>query len=488
MINNMPAGDVWYLHDADDKSPNYGKRSKFCFEPFKENKIKLLIKSYVWQNHQTGTIALRTIYGNFNHFKKFNTFASQKRMNSLHELDISDADNFMTFLRLFVSGRTRKPLSYAVQAKVFNALRTVIYWGQIFAPDLVPAREIFIGNEYPGRDIGQNIDFISDDVVKQINGALLIEENPYVKYGFIILFSTGMRLCELLNLEVDCITPHLINGDTLTMYDFKNRRQHRKIPITPICADAIVKLTEATAAIREKADERIKKYLFIYEVIHLGFPRAIKIVTDSAFRAWVNGVTDDGRYYPGFMDRHNIIGSDGKIYKVKIHQVRKTVATDMFSKGVNLKVIQEFLRHAYPHTTKKYYADDKDIDRAMIFEKVGIIGNINKVDASVIADENELAWFMENKDKGAKMCDGYCTMPIVSGKICEKLANRQKCYGCNRYITTPEYLQTHKEHLAELEAQIANNIYGNHYSEHLSPTVAILKDIIQRLEAIRHEL
>ena len=67
------------------------------------------------------------------------------------------------------------------------------------------------------------------------------------------------------------------------------------------------------------------------------------------------------------MDRHNIVGSDGKVYKIKLHQFRKTVATDMFSKNVDLKVIQEFLRHTNPETTKKYYADSKDIDRANIF-------------------------------------------------------------------------------------------------------------------------
>jgi len=85
------------------------------------------------------------------------------------------------------------------------------------------------------------------------------------------------------------------------------------------------------------------------------------------------------------------------------------------------------------------------------------------------------------------MCDGYCTMPITDGKICERLVNRQKCYTCSRYITTPEYMQTHKEHLAELESQLANNIYGVHYAAHLTPEIAVLKDIIERLETVAHE-
>ena len=85
------------------------------------------------------------------------------------------------------------------------------------------------------------------------------------------------------------------------------------------------------------------------------------------------------------------------------------------------------------------------------------------------------------------MCDGYCTLPFTNGKMCEKLTNHQKCYTCSRYITTPEYLQVHKEHLAELETQLADNIYGTHYAAHLTPTITVLKEIIERLENIKHE-
>ena len=129
-------------------------------------------------------------------------------------------------------------------------------------------------------------------------------------------------------------------------------------------------------------------------------------------------------------------------------------------------------------------ADSKDIDRAKIFEKINIIGNIDTVGNDVKLNKKELAWFQKNKHKVAKMCDGYCTMPFVKGQVCERLLKHQKCYTCSRYITTPEYLDDHKKHLAELEADLANNIYGSHYANHLLPTIEILKEIIKRLEAI----
>lgn len=56
-----------------------------------------------------------------------------------------------------------------------------------------------------------------------------------------------------------------------------------------------------------------------------------------------------------------------------------------------------------------------------------------------------------NLGSRARLCDGYCTLPIQDGKPCGRFLSRQKCYLCSRYITTLEDLNAHKEHLQELE-------------------------------------
>lgn len=92
------------------------------------------------------------------------------------------------------------------------------------------------------------------------------------------------------------------------------------------------------------------------------------------------------------------------------------------------------------------------------------------------------------KDKCvAGLCDGYCTKPVTDGNICPRLLKRQKCYTCSRYITTPEYLEAHKQHLANLEKQLEEGaIYGEHYAEHFIPTIEVLKFIIERLEGLQN--
>lgn len=179
-------------------------------------------------------------------------------------------------------------------------------------------------------------------------------------------------------------------------------------------------------------------------------------INDLRFRDW----------YKSFIKRNNITDIDGNLYRLNNHQFRRTLGTDMLSKGVNINVIQEVLGHSDPATTKRFYADVKDKDRAEVFAHIGIIGNINQLEKSHFNNETERVWFNENKDTKAALCDGYCTKPIVNGEICDRLLKRQKCYTCSRYITTPEYLEFHKQHLAELEFQVEQGeIYGEHYKE-----------------------
>jgi len=196
-----------------------------------------------------------------------------------------------------------------------------------------------------------------------------------------------------------------------------------------------------------------------------------------------------GNWISNFIKRNNILNSNGELYNLTSHQFRRTLGTDMLSKGTNINVIQQVLGHADPSITKRFYADVKDKERAEIFKNIGIIGNINQLDESSFNNTKEMKWFKANKDKGACMCDGYCTKPIVDGKICDRLLKRQKCYTCKRYITTPKYLEAHKKHLADLERQVAEGaiIYGKHYADHFMHTIEVLKVIIERLEVLQND-
>ena len=368
-----------------------------------------------------------------------------------------------------------------MQGHSLFALKSVIRWCQLHRPDDAPVTEIFTGSEYTGVNRKLKIDFIPDDVVAQINEALKTEENQYLKYGIIILQSTGMRIGDLLKLRIDCIKPHPISGYTIEWVQHKGRKNKAPMPVRSECVAAIEKLIEITKELRDEADEKDKDTLMIWRVskgnryIQQG---TVQVVSKGTFANY---------WFKKFIKDNDIKDANGDYYNLTSHQFRRTLGTDMLSKGTNINVIQQVLGHSDASVTKRFYADVKDKERAEVFKSVGVIGNINQIQSNAFDNISEFEWFKANKDKGACMCDGYCTKPVIDGKICDRLLKRQKCYTCSRYITTPEYLDAHKRHLANLEKQLEEGvIYGEHYAEHFIPTIEVLKVIIERLEGLQN--
>ena len=475
-----PDGDVWNIVDNDKDSQHYGRDFRLNFSYISSEEIKDVVKDYVWQNYRVGNKVLKRLYDEVqNHFKWFSMFADANRVTSLKGLDNVCVDSFVSFLRTTISPKIKKPLAYTSQKIALDTLKSVIRWCQLHRPNDVPVTEIFTGNEYVGVNRKLKIDFIPDDVVAQINEALKKEENPYLKYGIIILQSTGMRIGDLLKLRIDCIKPHLISGYTIEWTQYKGRKDKAPMPVRSECVAAIEKLIEITAEFRDEADEKDKDILMIWRVpVGKGAGKVMPISQGTFGTAW----------FDKFIKDNNIKDANGDYYNLTSHQFRRTLGTDMLSKGTNINVIQHVLGHSDPSVTKRFYADVKDKERAEVFKSIGVIGNINQIQSSAFDNVSEFEWFKANKDKCvAGLCDGYCTKPVTNGNICPRLLKRQKCYTCSRYITTPEYLEAHKQHLANLEKQLEEGaIYGEHYAEHFIPTIEVLKVIIERLEGLQN--
>ena len=223
MASKRPDGDVWNIVDNDEMSQYYGRNFKFDFSYISSVEIKELFKDYVWQNHRVHNKTLNSLYHEVNsYFYQFIQFADTRNITSLKGLSNVDIENYISYLHTTISEKTGKPFGISMQKASLFALKSVIRWCQLHRPDDVPVTEIFTGNEYTGVNRKLKIDFIPDDVVTQINEALKTEENPYLKYGIIILQFTGMRIGDLLKLRIDCIKPHLISGYTIEWVQHKD--------------------------------------------------------------------------------------------------------------------------------------------------------------------------------------------------------------------------------------------------------------------------
>lgn len=478
MINDMPKELVWKIKDTDSQSVNYGLTFNFDFTTFESAEIREVVQRYIWENYRTGNRTLRGLRTMFRQIMLFNEFCIAKDIRSLTELSNGLMDDYRSFLKTYISPATKKPFVYSTQRHSFSCVKTLVGWCHAFLPEAVPQRQIFTGSEYRDTYSGKlKIDFIPDEVLAEINRALDTEDNPYLKYGIQILECTGMRIGDLLLLRTDCIGENAMGDYTISWFDHKNRRSMDELPVPKKCAEAVNALIAFTHSVREDAEESDRDYLFIYKP-KLGTNKTpIVKVSRQVFTKWCHV----------FCEKHDIRDSGGNIYCLTTHKFRRTLATDMLSKGANLNVVKEALGHTDPSTTKKHYADIKDPERAGMFRSIGIIGNIKDIGDEQIGDEAELNWFRENYEGSARLCDGYCTMPIQNGEPCGRFLSRQKCYMCSRYITTIDDLDAHKSHLKELQKMLDSNIYGEHFAEHIIPTVISIREIIRRLEALRDE-
>ena len=392
---SRPDGDVWNIVDNDKDSQHYGRNFKFDFSYISSKEIKDIVKDYVWQNYRVGNKTLSTLYNEISsYFWLFIQYCRSREIDTLRDLDNVDVDNYISFLRTYISDKTSKPLTYNSQKIRLDCLKSVIRWCQIHRPNDVPTTEIFTGSEYIGINRKVKIDFIPDDVVAQINEALKKEENPYLKYGIIILQSTGKRIGDLLKLRIDCIKPYLISGYTIEWTQHKGRRDKAPMPVRSECVAAIEKLIEVTSELRNEADEKDKEILMIWRVPVGKCAGKVMPISQGTFgTVWFNK----------FIKDNNIKDANGDYYNLTSHQFRRTLGTDMLSKGININVIQQVLGHSDPSVTKRFYADVKDKERAEVFKSVGVIGNINQIQSSAFDKVSEFEWFKANKDKGGPM-------------------------------------------------------------------------------------
>lgn len=333
MASKRPDSDVWNIVDNDEMSQHYGRNFKFDFSYISSDEIKELFKDYVWQNYRVGNKTLSSLYREVNsYFYRFIQFAESRNIISLKGLTNVDVENYISYLHTTISEKTGKPYGISMQRHSLFALKSVIRWCQLHRPDDAPVTEIFTGSEYTGVNRKLKIDFIPDDVVAQINEALKTEENQYLKYGIIILQSTGMRIGDLLKLRIDCIKPHPISGYTIEWVQHKGRKNKAPMPVRSECVAAIEKLIEITKELRDEADEKDKDTLMIWRVskgnryIQQG---TVQVVSKGTFANY---------WFKKFIKDNDIKDANGDYYNLTSHQFRRTLGTDMLSKGTNINV------------------------------------------------------------------------------------------------------------------------------------------------------
>jgi integrase/recombinase XerD len=245
----------------------------------------------------------------------------------------------------------------------------------------------------------------------------------------LILQECGMRISELLELPVDCLTQDARGVHYLRYLQGKVRRENA-IPISPVIAGIV---QEQQAAVRTGRTES-----------ELLFPNSKGgVLKQASFAHRINRLAYD----------HDIRGADGKLFRFQAHQFRHTVGTRMVNLGVPHHIIQRYLGHKGPEMTSRY----AHIHDATMKDKLSeyMKGTLIDVSGKVVAqdgvnDTADLQWFTRSVLAQA-LTNGYCAIPIVAGPC----PHPNACLNCAHFRTDATFLEVHRAELHETERVIA---------------------------------
>jgi hypothetical protein len=225
----------------------------------------------------------------------------------------------------------------------------------------------------------------------------------------LILQECSMRISELLELPVDCLTQDARGVHYLRYLQGKVGRENA-IPVSTVITSLV---QEQQATVRAG---RIESELL--------FPnRKGGVLKQASFAHRINRLAYD----------HDIRGADGKLFRFQAHRFRHTVGTRMINLGVPHHSIQRYLGHKGPEMTSRYahihYATMKDnLSEYLKVTLIDVSGNVVTEDG--VNDTADLQWFTRSVLAQA-LANGYCAIPNVVGPC----PHPNACLNCAHFRT-----------------------------------------------------
>ena len=256
------------------------------------------------------------------YLKKFSLWLKIKKKGNLlpHELSPDDVWNYRLYL-----ARSSKPLSKLTQNYYLIALRSLLSYFADKNIQSIPADKIKLPKD-PKKE--KSIKFLSLGQIEALLTAPDVSKRQGLRDRAILetLFSTGLRVAELTALNVE---------------QFKNIKNLEDLEITILGKGNHPR----TVYFSKRALAWIKKYLKTraddYKALFINY-RSRK---DSDGRLTVRSIERIVKHYSTIANVP---------YFTTPHTLRHSMATDLLTQGVDLRIIQEFLGHKNIATTQIY--------------------------------------------------------------------------------------------------------------------------------------
>jgi integrase len=321
-----------------------------------------------------------------------------------------------------------RPVSLVVSKRVIVDLRgffdDLAIWGWAERPR---ARLLFAG-DIPR--LARPLPRALTPADRDLMGAVAQLTDPFARYGLTILRGTGMRLGELLDLELDCLWDSASHGTWL------------KVPLGKLGTERMVPLdAETLTAVDAWAGHRGPQRALAHP--RHGHP------ADFLFM-------ERGRRLSGYRLRHGLEqavaaaglrGPDHAPLRVTPHQLRHTYGTSLVNAGMSLQALMALLGHVSAEMTLRYASLASPTVRAAYEDamaKVRIRQPLPLLVNDRPAVPGRVEWLRAELLK-TRVAHGYCSRHLAA----EACPYANICEQCDNFVTTTEFLP-------QLQAQLAD--------------------------------
>ena len=365
-------------------------------------------------------------------FAEFLT-AHHRDVATLASLQRSHIEEFLTWNRTRTwRGRKARPrpigpaVAQSTVLSVRNMLEDIAGWGWADAP----TRRLIFAADIPKLDKALPR-ALSPDVDATLMGAIANLDDAFARTGLQLLRGTGLRVGELLDLELNAVIDYGPTGTWL------------RVPLGKLATERSVPLDGATLTVLDQWTTRRGAHRPIPH------PRTGK-PTDFLF-------TEHGRRLGATRLRNGLLAAvavadlrapGGQPMTITPHQLRHTYATALANAGMSLQALMALLGHVTPEMTIRYATLASPTLRGAYDQAMGTMRRqLTLTPVGRPSVPNKVAWLASQMLK-TRVAHGYCSRHEGQG-ACE-YANI--CETCDNYTPATEFAAALTDQLADIQA------------------------------------
>jgi integrase len=254
-------------------------------------------------------------------------------------------------------------------------------------------------------------------------------DDRFARVGITVLRHTGLRIGELLDLELDHLVDYGPNGTWLRV-PLGKLHNERSVPVDDTALEALDDWLTHRPSQRARPhprDGHLADFIFVEAGRRLGTTRIQRGLRNAVITA---GLT----------------GPDGQPLRVVAHQLRHTWATELANAGMSMQALMTLLGHRSPEMTIRYARLASPTLKAAYDQAAGKIARrIPIAPAGRPPAPDRVAWLTSEMLK-TRVAHGYCSRDLAA----EACAYANICETCPNFATTADFAPAIEAQLADI--------------------------------------